>query len=293
MTPTSIEQWWEDGRIASLEVGGTSREVFIQRLGSGPTLTMLHGFPSSSHDWAKVAPSLARDRTLLLPDFLGFGASEKPAEHVYSLTEQSDLVESLWRLEGVDSTAIVAHDYGVSVAQELLARRAEGSLAVDLSGVHFLNGGLYPDLHRPQPAQVVLLDPERGPELAAAIDEELFKISLAPTFAADFDATADAAAIWRSTARDDGQRLMHRLIAYIPDRAKHEDRWVGALEGTDVPVAFAWGMLDPVSGAHMAERIRARLPDAPLLALDDVCHWPQLEAPQRVAAVLLSNTPQG
>jgi pimeloyl-ACP methyl ester carboxylesterase len=54
---------------------------------------------------------------------------------------------------------------------------------------------------------------------------------------------------------------------------------VTALEGTDVPLAFVWGMLDPVSGAHMAERIRKRLPGAPFLALDDVAHWPALEAP--------------
>jgi pimeloyl-ACP methyl ester carboxylesterase len=46
-------------------------------------------------------------------------------------------------------------------------------------------------------------------------------------------------------------------------------------------------MLDPVSGAHMAEHIRERLPDAPITALDDVSHWPLLEAPDRVAAAIL------
>ena len=48
-------------------------------------------------------------------------------------------------------------------------------------------------------------------------------------------------------------------------------------------------MLDPVSGAHMAERIRERLPDAPFAALEDVAHWPPLEAPERVAAALLED----
>ncbi|HEX4483971.1 MAG TPA: hypothetical protein VH081_09295 [Solirubrobacteraceae bacterium] len=46
---------------------------------------------------------------------------------------------------------------------------------------------------------------------------------------------------------------------------------------------------DPVSGAHMAERIAERLPDAPLLALADVAHWPQLEAPGSVLAALLAD----
>ena len=51
-------------------------------------------------------------------------------------------------------------------------------------------------------------------------------------------------------------------------------------------------MLDPVSGADMAERIRERLPDAPFTALEDVAHWPPLEAPGRVAATLLAGSPE-
>jgi len=46
-------------------------------------------------------------------------------------------------------------------------------------------------------------------------------------------------------------------------------------------------MLDPISGAHMAQRISEHLPDAPLLALGDVSHWPPLEAPQTVGRSLL------
>ena len=89
----------------------------------------------------------------------------------------------------------------------------------------------------------------------------------------------------------DGQLIAYRLIRYIDDRTAHEDRWVSALETTDVPVAFVWGMLDPVSGAHMAQRIRERLPAAPFLALEDVAHWPPLEAPDRVATMLLGDGP--
>jgi pimeloyl-ACP methyl ester carboxylesterase len=283
-----VDDWWASGERRRIRLGDADREVFLRRAGSGSQLTMLHGFPSSSHDWAKIAPALGESQALLMPDFLGFGASEKPTDHRYSLLEQADLIEAVWDLEGIGSTAIVAHDYGVSVAQELLARRAEGALRVDLTGVHLLNGGLYPDLHRPQPAQLALLDPEHGPVVAEAINEEIFVASLAPTFAEDFDAGPDSAEIWRATSRDDGQRIVHRLIAYIPDRVEHAERWTGALERTDVPLAFTWGMLDPVSGSHMAERIRERLPASPFLSLDAVCHWPQLEAPERVAAALLA-----
>ena len=289
MDGVSPSEWWRAGARKRVTLAGIEREVFIARAGAGPTLTMLHGFPSSSHDWAKVTPVLSEDHTVLAPDFLGFGASDKPRDHAYSLTEQADLIEAVWALEEVETTELVAHDYGVSVAQELLARRAEGALGVDLTAVTFANGGLYPELHRPQPTQLALLDPEQGPALAAMIDGPLFKLSLGPTFAEHYDAAADSDAIWETTSRDEGQANMHRLIHYITDRERHCDRWVGALETTDVPRSFVWGMLDPVSGAHMAERIREGLPDAPLIALEDVGHWPPLEAPERVVEGVLGS----
>jgi len=286
-TMSAIETWWADGEMVDLQLGGAHRNIFVRRMGAGPTMTLLHGFPSSGHDWAKVAPTLARHRSLLIPDLLGFGASDKPSDHDYSIHEQADLVEALWAHDGVASTIVVGHDYAVSVTQELLARRAENALDVELVAVHLLNGGLYPDLHRPQPAQTALLDPELGPQIGPLMTEELFAMSLRPTFAEGFDAAADSSDIWRATARNDGHLIAHRLIRYIHDRAVHEQRWVGALEVTDLPLAFVWGMLDPISGAHMAERIRERLPSAPFLVLDDVGHWPPLEAPERVAAALL------
>jgi pimeloyl-ACP methyl ester carboxylesterase len=287
---SSIESWWRAGEQAELlSGGGAERHIFIRRFhSSAPPMTLLHGFPSSSHDYAKVAPKLAERYALLLPDFLGFGASDKPPEHRYSIGEQADLVQELWEVQGIESTTVVAHDYAVSVAQELLARRAEGQLDTDLNAVFFMNGGLYPDLHRPQPVQTMLLDPEQGPQLSAGMSEQLFVPGLRPTFAPDYDYEPDAKQIWHSLQRDDGYRNLHLLIHYMTDRRDNEQRWVGALEQTDVPLAFVWGMLDPVSGAHMAERIRERLPDAPFTELEDVSHWPPLEAPDRVAAAILA-----
>lgn len=285
---TRVSDWWTAGERIALPLGDGEREIFVRTMGGGPAMTLLHGFPSSSHDWAKVAPRLAEGHALLMPDFLGFGASDKPADHDYSLTEQADLVEAVWAHAGVGATTVVAHDYAVSVTQELLARRAEGRLAVELEGVHLLNGGLYPDLHRPQPVQTALLDPEQGPRISANLNEELMTAGLRPTFAPGFDAAADSADIWEAISARGGQAIAYRLIRYIDDRRANEERWVGALEATDVPLAFVWGMLDPISGAHMAERIVERLPRAPFVALDDVAHWPPLEAPERVADALLA-----
>jgi pimeloyl-ACP methyl ester carboxylesterase len=271
----------------TLELSGVRRQVFLARAGEGSTVTLLHGFPSSSHDWAKVLPALSVGHDVIAPDFLGFGASEKPRDHRYSLSEQADLVEGVWAATAVSDTALIAHDYGVSVAQELLARAGEGRLAVRLRSAALLNGGLYPDLHRAQPVQTALLDPEQGPRISELVTEELFVAGLRPTFAEEYDAAGDSAEIWAATSRGGGERIGHLLIHYITDRRANEVRWTGALEAASIPLRFVWGMLDPVSGAHMAGRIRERLPQAPFLALEDVAHWPQLEAPERVAPALV------
>jgi len=287
LSVTSIEHWWRDGEQVEFALNGSERHIFVRRLhGSATPMTLLHGFPSSSHDFAKVAPQLAESYSLLAPDFLGFGASDKPPDHRYSIHEQADLVQTLWETEGIEATAVLAHDYAVSVVQELLARRAEGTLATDLRSIWLMNGGLYPAIHRPQPIQTLLLDPEQGPKVSAMMNEAAMIAGLAPTFAPGYDAHADSVAIWRSMARDDGYKNSYLLIRYMTDRQRHESRWVGALEQTDVPLAFVWGMLDPVSGAHMAQRIRECLPTAPFTALEDVGHWPTLEAPERVVAAI-------
>jgi pimeloyl-ACP methyl ester carboxylesterase len=256
-------------------------------LGSGPSLTLLHGYPASSYQWAKVAPSLAAHYLLLMPDFLGFGASAKPREHQYSLMEQADLVEALWAHEGLRSTKIVVHDYGTTVGQELLARRAEGTLSVELTDMTLLNGGLYPELHRRTKAQSALLDPVLGPRLSAQLDEQTFITDLSPTFHATYDAGVDSEEMWQTYAHGGGKLISHLVIHYITDREANRDRWVNAHETTDLPLQFVWGLEDPVAGAHIAGRIKEAMPHAPLTELPGVGHWPLLEAPQRVIDAVL------
>jgi pimeloyl-ACP methyl ester carboxylesterase len=284
----TIAEWWSQGELARIALRQAERTIFMRRAGTGPSLTLLHGFPSSSHDWAQLLPALAARHELLALDFLGFGASAKPPEHKYTIAEQADLVEAAWALAGIQTTLLVVHDYAVTVAQELLARRASGSLAVDLQTVLFLNGGLYADVYRPLPGQEALLDPQLGPQISAALNREAFVEALRPTFAESFDSLAAREQIWEAMSRDDGQLSTHRLIRYMLERKQNATRWQDALEQTDVPVTFVWGMLDPISGAHMAKHIRERLPDAPFTALDDVSHWPMLEAPDQVAAAILA-----
>lgn len=273
---TSLDTWWAGGR--RLDAG-----VFTRADGDvdAPAVTWLHGFPTSSWDWAPLLAALGPGRRDVTLDFLGFGASAKPSGSAYRLVEQADLVEAVWRAHGVDETALVAHDYGVSVAQELLARRRDGTLSVRLTGVTFLNGGLFPHLHRPIRIQKLMAGP-LGPVLARLSSEGRFTAALREVMTVD-PGDAELHEHWRAFSHDGGNRNVHRLLGYIAERRVHEARWVGALVADDLPKRFVWGPDDPVSGAHVLPTIRQHLPDADLHVLDGVGHYPQLEATARVA----------
>ena len=89
---------------------------------------------------------------------------------------------------------------------------------------------------------------------------------------------------WRVMLRRGGSaRVSHRLLRYLGERQRHGPRWEATLESGHVPLHFVWGMADPRSGAHIAREIGRRLPGVPLVALEDVGHYPHLEAPERVA----------
>lgn len=285
---TGMVTWheWREGAVP-LAVDGLTIATYARGDETAPSYTFCHGYPSASLDIAEVAGLLGEGHRLLTLDLPGFGASDKPVGHAYSIHAAADAVEALWAATAATSTLLVAHDYSVSVGQELLARRSEGALAVEVRGVVWMNGGLYPDLHRPTPGQAMLLDPEHGAEVAAAVDEAVFVGGLRGTWGTrrPFD-PALMGEIYRSMDERGGVPLMHDLLHYVADRRRHQARWCGALETADVPMAFVWGELDPVSGGHVLPRLRERLPGARLVALDDVGHWPLLEAPEVVAGAI-------
>lgn len=283
-----FEAWSRAGTRVAVELRGVRREINARSLGHGPALTLLHGFPSSSYDYAAVAPALAGRQRLLLFDFLGFGDSDKPAAHDYSLLEQTDLVEALWRRDGLRETGLVAHDYGATVALELLARQAEGRLGTRVGAVLLMNAGLDLEAYRPRLIQRLLQWPLLGPLISGLLSERAFARSFAAVFApARRPPAAELHEHWLAVSRRGGARLAHRLIRYIGERHRHRERWERAFAECGVPLACVWGLLDPVSGAPVLAALRRRRPGLEVVELADVGHYPQLEAPERVAEAAL------
>jgi len=99
-----------------------------------PTLLLIHGFPTSSWDFSPIWQALTTHFNVIAPDLLGFGFSAKPVAYDYSILDQADLCEALLTRLGVNRFHILAHNYGDSVAQELLARAHDGSALAALHG---------------------------------------------------------------------------------------------------------------------------------------------------------------
>lgn len=279
---TTFEHWVSGGSRRMID----GHEIFVRHDGpaSGPSVTLIHGFPTSSHDWSGIVPGLveAGMRVTTL-DLLGFGASDKPRHYEYSLLEQADIVEAVWAEDGVTQTALVAHDYGVSVAQELLARRDRR-----ISRMAWMNGGLYPDLHRPILTQKLLHSP-LGRVMAPVISERTFAAAMGQIMGR-LPSTADLHEMWRSIANADGRAVQHNLLRYIEERREYAERWSKALETYGGPTLFIWGPADPISGGHVLPRLRERLPKAGIVELSAppaTGHYPQVENPEAVLAALV------
>lgn len=280
---------WADWKARGRRIATSAGAVAAYDVGDpdGEWLTFLHGFPSSSLDIAPALGLLAGNWRVLAIDLPGFGAADKPTGHRYTIHGATDATIEVWRELGVTRTVLVVHDYSVSVAQELLARRLEHGLDVEIEAVVLMNGGLFPELHRPTAGQQLLADPDHGAELSAAVDRDGFVAGIEVTWGGrvPFDREA-MGEMHASMDEGGGVALMHDLLAYMIDRREHADRWRGALVDTDVPLAFFWGDLDPVSGAHMIERVEELRPDVTIERHADVGHWPLLEAPAELAALI-------
>lgn len=288
-TPTP-EEWFAAGERVPVAAGPDADEhrLWTRATGEGPWTTFWHGFPTSSWDWAPVLQRLPEGRSRLFLDHLGFGDSDTPRDHEYSLLGQLDLAQAAWDHHGVEETLLVVHDYSVSMAQELLARRQEGVWdGPTVTGIALLNGGLFYSRQRPRPIQHLLRNDWVGPAVARMINRWLFGRAFQGIFSDEHPLPEeDLDRHWSTITRRDGHRIAHELIRYLDDRERHETRWTEALREADVPLRFLWGPRDPVSGETILEGIRSVRSEEEVTAWADVGHYPQLEVPDRVADAL-------
>jgi pimeloyl-ACP methyl ester carboxylesterase len=282
--PQAVRDWRDGGRLVSTGAG----TIFVRSgAGEAPTVLLLHGFPSSSYDFRAMIPALGQ-RSWLTLDFLGFGLSDKPRAHRYSLLDQADIVQEIVAATGVGPVTIVAHDMGTSVATELLARDLDGTLSFELQRAVLSNGSVILERASLRPIQK-LLRGRLGPVVARLANRRMFIRELGRLFSAAHPLSAEeAAAQWALVSHNGGHRIAHLLTAYLDERVRYAARWHGAVRAWPKTLGFVWGLDDPVATTNVLDGLRALRPNGPVVELPGVGHYPQIETPEAFGRAAMS-----
>ena len=282
----AVQSAWERrGRYLTVAEG---HRVFVVQEGTGPDLLLVHGFPSTSHDFAAALPRL-RDRFRVTAfDQLGFGFSDKPADASYSLLDQGRRAGELAAALGIRHASVVGHDMGLTVAVEMLCRHEAGKLGFALDALVLTNGSHLVELANITEVQKALMTDDGAAAFAASFDPERFAAGFRFVWA---DATrtpeADIRAIAYWMERGNGLSIIGKIARYNIERKVHAERWRPILGRTGVPISLVWGDRDPIAVIEIGRRL-AEMSGGPLTVLDGVGHYPQMEDPERWSAAVVS-----
>jgi pimeloyl-ACP methyl ester carboxylesterase len=226
-------------------------------------------------------------REALAFDFLGFGLSDKPRDHVYSLHWQADLTEELVRRHFPGRPVfLIAHDMGTSVSTELFARDLEGRLGFEPAGAMLFNGSMVLDRATLTRSQKLLRGP-LGPLATRLSNFRIFHREFGALFSRTHPLSPEEAADqWSLICHNGGRALGHRLIHNLEERAKLTDRWHGALRDWPGKLSLAWGDLDPVATTSVLDAVIGLRPEVPVERLPGLGHYPQIEYPPAIASAL-------
>ncbi|MBO8194725.1 alpha/beta hydrolase [Streptomyces oryzae] len=244
-----------------------------------PPVVLLHGTPWSSYTWRSVARTLAADHHVYVWDMPGYGASAKYEGQDVGLGAQARVFTELLEHWALERPAVVAHDFGGTVAMRahLLHGAAYERLALVDVVVAFDSWGsptyklmgAHPDIFSRLP-----------PALHRAMVREY--ISSASARGLHPDVLDQLARPWLDEA---GQPAFFRQIA------QNDHRWTLEAEErygeTAVPVLICWGRDDAWIRAENAQQLADRIPGARLQMIEGAGHLVQEDAPAELTAALM------
>lgn len=280
----------------TIEVDGL--DIFYREAGpaDGPTLLLLHGFPTSSHMFRDLIPLLADRYRLVAPDYPGFGYSAAPAvgEFDYSFERLADVVERFTDAVGLSHYALYCQDYGGPVGFRLATRRPKRLQALIIQNANAYEEGVT-DLFR----DVVLrLWSERTTATEAAV-RELFEL---PTTKKQYldgavDPTLVSPDAWTHAQwgmdRPGNKDIQYALQANYGSNVERYDEWHGYFREHRPPTLVLWGKGDFIFAEAGAHAYRRDLPDAEIHIFDAGHFALETDAPEiasRIDAFLRERT---
>lgn len=152
-------------------------QIFYREAGdpANPTIVLLHGFPSSSHQYRNLINDLSDEFHLIAPDYPGFGASDfpSPEEYTYSFDSFADTIDGFLEQRGIDAYGLFIQDYGAPVGMRIATAHPERVQALIVQNGNVYEEGLNPDTWAPIMA---LWDGGRNAEIEAQIAAQVFSL---------------------------------------------------------------------------------------------------------------------
>ena len=274
----NIEEWKAKGKYEDVY----GHAVFnIHHQTDKPTIAFLHGYPSASYDYHKVLPSVENDFSYIIHDQLGFGLSDKPEHYSYSLIEQAEIAIELWKQVGIKEIHLVSHDYGTTVANEIILRKLQGFEPVKIKTVTFCNGSMHIELAHLKLIQKLLKHPTIGKYIVPFMNKRTFTKTMQDIWFDKKLCNADEMSVLYDMLRVNGSHnTLHKISQYNNERVKYWHRWIPALSKLDIPTHILWAQQDPIAVKAIAEQLHKEIPNAFYTKIDNCGHYPMLEQPQ-------------
>ena len=258
------------------------------RAGDGPPLLLLHGIANNCETWADVIPRLAETHTVVAPDLLGHGESDKPRGD-YSIAAYANGLRDLMTVLDIERATVVGHSLGGGIALQFAYQFPERCERLALVG----SGGLGPELSAGlraatlPGAELVLgaLTGASGP-LRFGL-QGLSRVGKVTRLQRLHD-MAEAGDALLGLKDVEARRAFLRTLRGVADARGQS---VSALDrlylANAVPMLVVWGSHDPIVPALHAETVRELVPTARVEVFAGAGHWPHLDDPQRFCDVLL------
>ncbi|SDU08299.1 Pimeloyl-ACP methyl ester carboxylesterase [Polaribacter sp. Hel1_33_78] len=254
------------------------------------TLVILHGYPTSSFDYYKVLPELSKHYRVVIHDHLGFGFSDKPLKYSYSLIEQADIALQLWKQLSLTNVTLLAHDYGTSIATEILARQNKKQINLQIDELILCNGSMHIELSKLRTIQKLLKNKITGKWVAKLTNYTIFKKNMRNVYFDKTKATeAELKEMWLQLEQNNGRKIIHFLSNYINERYYFWHRWIGALKETNIKTKIIWAKNDPVAVAAIANLLATEIANNNLYWIKNCGHFPMLEKPEEWIEKILSD----
>ena len=253
-----------------------------------PILVVLHGYPTSTYDYYKVLDGLSRQYRVVMHDHLGFGFSDKPKDIPYSLLDQADRALALWKQLGLKKVTLFAHDYGTSVATEIMARHNIGELEMEIEQLILCNGSIHIELSQLRTIQKLLKHKFWGKFVAMLTNYPIFRKNMRNIYFDKSKVTDDELReMWNLIELNGGRKIIHKLTQYITERYTYWDRWVGGLEDTQIPTKIVWAKNDPIAIPEIAKLLSSEIPNNELVWMENTGHFLMLENPEEWLRLIL------